>query len=124
MAVQSILCLFFILSAVAGAALALVKLPPNETVPAVFAFGDSIVDTGNNNQLRTAVKCNFSPYGVDFEGGNSTGRFCDGRVPSDLIGFPVTIFSYIIFCPLYLLLHTNIYKYVSYSHIVRSNSVG
>ncbi|KAK4782262.1 hypothetical protein SAY86_016364 [Trapa natans] len=85
MAAQSILSLFFILSAVTGATLALVKLPPTEIVPAVIAFGDSIVDTGNNNQLRTVLKCNFAPYGVDFNGGNPTGRFCDGRVPSDLI---------------------------------------
>ncbi|KAL5780734.1 hypothetical protein ACOSQ2_011471 [Xanthoceras sorbifolium] len=68
-----------------GDAKALVKLPPNETVPAVIVFGDSIVDTGNNNHLRTLVKCNFPPYGKDFRGGIPTGRFCNGKVPSDLL---------------------------------------
>ncbi|KAE8720694.1 GDSL esterase/lipase EXL2 [Hibiscus syriacus] len=64
---------------------ALVKLPPNLTVPAVIAFGDSIVDAGNNNNLRTLVKCNFPPYGKDFHGGVPTGRFCNGKIPSDLV---------------------------------------
>ncbi|XP_024032866.1 GDSL esterase/lipase EXL3 isoform X1 [Morus notabilis] len=62
------------------------SLPFNETVPAVFVFGDSIVDPGNNNNnIKTVVKCNFPPYGKDFPGGNSTGRFSNGRVPSDII---------------------------------------
>ncbi|KAA8537493.1 hypothetical protein F0562_027101 [Nyssa sinensis] len=47
-------------------------------------FGDSIVDTGNNNYLETIVKVNYPPYGKDFMGGKPTGRFCDGKVPSDL----------------------------------------
>ncbi|KAA3488961.1 GDSL esterase/lipase EXL3-like isoform X1 [Gossypium australe] len=64
---------------------ALVKLPPNVTVPAVIAFGDSIVDTGNNNNLMTLIRCNFRPYGQDFNGGIPTGRFSDGKTPSDLL---------------------------------------
>ncbi|OMO75440.1 Lipase, GDSL [Corchorus olitorius] len=64
---------------------ALVKIPRNESVPAVFFFGDSIVDAGMNNDLSTLVKCNFPPYGQDFDGGVPTGRFCNGKVPSDLI---------------------------------------
>ncbi|KAK3231871.1 hypothetical protein Dsin_003752 [Dipteronia sinensis] len=64
---------------------ALVKLPPNETIPAVIVFGDSIVDTGNNNNLKTLIKCNFPPYGKDFQGGIPTGRFCNGKVPADLL---------------------------------------
>ncbi|KAG2692829.1 hypothetical protein I3843_08G068100 [Carya illinoinensis] len=62
-----------------------IQLPPNETIPAVIAFGDSIVDPGNNNYLRTVVKCNFPPYGQDFKGKVPTGRFGNGKVPSDLI---------------------------------------
>ena len=65
---------------------ALVKLPENETVPAVIVFGDSIVDPGNNNNLVSIAKCNFPPYGRDFDGGKPTGRFTDGRIPSDFIG--------------------------------------
>ncbi len=62
-----------------------VKLPENKTIPALFSFGDSILDTGNNNNLNTVTKCNFLPYGRDFVGGRPTGRFCNGKVPSDLI---------------------------------------
>ncbi|KAK7280769.1 hypothetical protein RJT34_25836 [Clitoria ternatea] len=64
---------------------ALVKLPPNVTFPAIIAFGDSIVDSGNNNDLKTLVKCNFSPYGKDFDGGVPTGRFCNGKIPTDIL---------------------------------------
>lgn len=55
-------------------------------VPALFSFGDSILDTGNNNNLQTMSKCNFPPYGRDFPGGVPTGRFCNGKNPTDLIG--------------------------------------
>ena len=55
-------------------------------VPALIAFGDSIVDTGNNNYLTTVVKANFPPYGQDFPGGVATGRFSNGLVPGDLLG--------------------------------------
>ncbi|BAB08449.1 unnamed protein product [Arabidopsis thaliana] len=63
-----------------------IKLPPNVTIPGIITFGDSIVDSGNNNHLRTALKCNFPPYGKDFPGKIATGRFSDGRVPSDIVG--------------------------------------
>ncbi|XP_042499608.1 GDSL esterase/lipase EXL3-like [Macadamia integrifolia] len=59
--------------------------PANSSVPAVLVFGDSIVDTGNNNYLTSLAKCNFPPYGRDFMGGIPTGRFSNGKVPSDLI---------------------------------------
>ncbi len=65
---------------------AVIKLPPNETIPAVLIFGDSIVDTGNNNNLITIGKCNYRPYGNDFKGQVSTGRYSNGKVPSDMIG--------------------------------------
>lgn len=63
-----------------------IPLPPNETIPALIVFGDSIVDPGNNNYIKTIIKCNFPPYGRDFNGGQPTGRFSNGRIPSDLIG--------------------------------------
>ncbi|WJX15626.1 GDSL esterase/lipase exl3 [Trifolium repens] len=76
-----------------------VKLPPNVTVPAVIAFGDSIVDSGNNNNLKTLVKCNFPPYGKDFQGGVSSGRFCNGKIPSDILAEELGIKGYV---PAYL----------------------
>lgn len=63
-----------------------IELPKNMTIPAVFAFGDSIVDQGNNNFLKTLIYSNFPPYGKDFVGGIPTGRFTNGRTPPDLIG--------------------------------------
>ncbi|KAI8552054.1 hypothetical protein RHMOL_Rhmol06G0234600 [Rhododendron molle] len=54
-------------------------------VPAVIVFGDSSVDAGNNNGISTVLKSNFAPYGRDFYGGRATGRFSNGRVPSDFI---------------------------------------
>ncbi|CAH2067493.1 unnamed protein product [Thlaspi arvense] len=76
-----------------------IKLPPNLKIPALIAFGDSIVDTGNNNYVKTVVKCDFHPYGINFQGGVPTGRFCDGRVPVDLLAEEVGIKSVV---PAYL----------------------
>lgn len=55
-------------------------------VPAVLAFGDSVVDTGNNNYIRTIVRSNFPPYGKDFPGHKATGRFSDGKISVDFLG--------------------------------------
>ncbi|CAN6541498.1 unnamed protein product [Malus baccata var. baccata] len=70
---------------------AAVNLPNNEKVPAVIVFGDSVVDPGNNNHISTIVKCNFAPYGRDFVGKRPTGRFSNGRVPSDMIAESVGV---------------------------------
>lgn len=54
---------------------------------AVYTFGDSVLDTGNNNNLiKTLIKSDFPPYGSNFLDGKPTGRFSDGKVPSDFIG--------------------------------------
>jgi hypothetical protein len=75
-----------------------VNLPNNETVPALIVFGDSIVDSGNNNYIKTVFKCNFPPYGKDFGGGNQpTGRFSNGLVPSDIIGTKILLVHYVIY---------------------------
>ncbi|CAN4103683.1 unnamed protein product [Withania somnifera] len=54
-------------------------------VPAIIVFGDSSVDSGNNNQIPTVLKSNFEPYGRDFYNKKPTGRFCNGRIPPDFI---------------------------------------
>lgn len=54
--------------------------------PALYVIGDSLVDSGNNNHLDTLAKSNFPPYGSDFEGGKSTGRFGNGKTIADYIG--------------------------------------
>ncbi|KAG8472474.1 hypothetical protein CXB51_035282 [Gossypium anomalum] len=55
------------------------------TVPAIIVFGDSTVDPGNNNQVSTVLKSNFEPYGRDYNGGQPTGRFSNGRIATDFI---------------------------------------
>ncbi|KAM7505883.1 hypothetical protein LguiB_004787 [Lonicera macranthoides] len=59
-------------------------------VPCFFIFGDSLVDSGNNNKLVTLAKSTFPPYGIDFHKG-PTGRFSNGRtmadVTAELLGF-------------------------------------
>ncbi|KAL4186758.1 hypothetical protein AMTRI_Chr09g15530 [Amborella trichopoda] len=57
----------------------------NGKIPAIYVIGDSIVDSGNNNDLITLVKCNFPPYGKDFKGHKPTGRFCNGKIGTDYI---------------------------------------
>ncbi|KAJ0237944.1 GDSL esterase/lipase [Hirschfeldia incana] len=52
---------------------------------ALYVIGDSLVDSGNNNNLSTPVKSNFAPYGSDFEGGKPTGRFSNGKTIADYI---------------------------------------
>ncbi|XP_061359404.1 GDSL esterase/lipase At1g71250-like [Gastrolobium bilobum] len=57
----------------------------SQKVPALFVFGDSLVDVGNNNFLNTVARANYYPYGIDFSGG-PTGRFCNGKCLIDFIG--------------------------------------
>ncbi|XP_026440958.1 GDSL esterase/lipase 7-like [Papaver somniferum] len=62
------------------------KLPLEDNVraPALYVFGDSLVDSGNNNYLQTLAKVNYTPYGVDFRNG-PTGRFNNGKTVVDFI---------------------------------------
>ncbi|KAF8691338.1 hypothetical protein HU200_040469 [Digitaria exilis] len=72
-------------------------------VPAVIVFGDSTVDTGNNNYISTLLKSDFSPYGRDLRvgpsGGQPTGRFSNGRLAVDFIseafGLPPLVPAYL-----------------------------
>ena len=54
-------------------------------VPCLFAFGGTLSDHGNNNNLRTRAKSNYGPYGINFPRG-STGRFTNGKTQVDFIG--------------------------------------
>ncbi|KAF7836386.1 GDSL esterase/lipase [Senna tora] len=57
-----------------------------QRVPALFVFGDSLVDVGNNNFLSSYAKSNYYPYGIDYTAG-PTGRFSNGRTIIDFIGY-------------------------------------
>ncbi|XP_074311488.1 GDSL esterase/lipase At1g71250-like [Silene latifolia] len=54
-------------------------------VSGMFAFGDSEIDSGNNNFLSSIAKSNYWPYGIDF-GQGPTGRFCNGQTVIDMLG--------------------------------------
>ncbi|PIA63290.1 hypothetical protein AQUCO_00200959v1 [Aquilegia coerulea] len=60
--------------------------------PAIYVFGDSLVDCGNNNNIQTFVKVNYPPYGIDFVGG-ATGRFTNGKtipdITAEILGLPM-----------------------------------
>ncbi|KAF5466504.1 hypothetical protein F2P56_016422 [Juglans regia] len=55
-----------------------------QLVPAIITFGDSAVDVGNNNYLPTIFKANYPPYGRDFVNHQPTGRFCNGKLATDI----------------------------------------
>lgn len=56
-----------------------------ELVPALYIFGDSTVDAGNNNNLSTTARANSLPYGIDFNY-TATGRFTNGMTVADYFG--------------------------------------
>ncbi|XP_014522461.1 GDSL esterase/lipase At5g22810-like [Vigna radiata var. radiata] len=72
-------------------------------VPALFIFGDSVVDVGNNNHKLTLIKANFLPYGRDFENHYPTGRFCNGKLAID---FTAEVLGFTSHPPAYLNLNT------------------
>ncbi|KAK1577918.1 hypothetical protein Q3G72_025990 [Acer saccharum] len=53
-------------------------------VPAIITFGDSAADVGNNNYLHTIFKADYPPYGRDFINHQPTGRFCNGKLATDI----------------------------------------
>ncbi|KAL4180842.1 hypothetical protein AMTRI_Chr12g268110 [Amborella trichopoda] len=76
--------LSFIIAVLFGPSLC--SLP--EKIPvAFFIFGDSTVDVGNNNYIKTVPEnqAGFQPYGNNGVFGGPTGRFSDGRVIVDFI---------------------------------------
>ncbi|KAK1376296.1 GDSL esterase/lipase 1-like [Heracleum sosnowskyi] len=66
----------------------------NNSRAALFVFGDSLYDPGNNNYIskNNTFKANFWPYGESFFT-EPTGRFSDGRLIPDFIceyaGLPI-----------------------------------
>jgi hypothetical protein len=50
-----------------------------------FVFGDSLVDSGNNNYLVTTARADSPPYGLDYPTHRATGRFSNGLNVPDII---------------------------------------
>ncbi|XP_028081371.1 GDSL esterase/lipase At2g04570-like isoform X2 [Camellia sinensis] len=53
-------------------------------VPTILTFGDSTVDIGNNDHIHTIFEANFPPYGRDFINHKPTGRFCNGKLATNI----------------------------------------
>ncbi|CAN1160310.1 GDSL esterase/lipase EXL2 [Linum perenne] len=87
-------CFTFLLFVIGPTTLELIKLPPGETVSASLVFGDSIFDTGNNNNLTSPAMSNFPPYGKDLNRRVPIKRFSNRKVPSNFLGFSNKTFSY------------------------------
>ncbi|KAK5776569.1 GDSL esterase/lipase 6 [Gossypium arboreum] len=65
--------------------LVLINLSSSLNVPAIFIFGDSVFDAGNNHFIKNcSVQADFPPYGSTFFH-HPTGRFTDGRTVADFI---------------------------------------
>ncbi|CAN6162437.1 unnamed protein product [Urochloa humidicola] len=73
--------------------------------PAIFVFGDSTLDVGNNNYLPgpDVPRANKPYYGIDFPGSVATGRFSNGYNIADYLaksmGFPCSPPPYLSLAP-------------------------
>ncbi|CAN8315554.1 unnamed protein product [Cochlearia groenlandica] len=64
--------------------------------PAILIFGDSTVDTGNNNyHPQTIFKANLLPYGIDLPNRKGNGRFTNGKIFSDIIATKLNIKKFV-----------------------------
>ncbi|KAK9162928.1 hypothetical protein Syun_003830 [Stephania yunnanensis] len=75
----SLLCMFLLLSYLFND----VKCD-TPFAPALYVFGDSVVDSGSNSYLQTLIKVNYKPYVIDFPFG-ATGRFTNGKTVADYV---------------------------------------
>ncbi|CAI9106752.1 OLC1v1005971C1 [Oldenlandia corymbosa var. corymbosa] len=74
--------------------LAFTSIFGQSSVPAVYVFGDSLVDVGNNNYIEGSIlKANYPYNGVDYPGRKSTGRFCNGKNTADLFAEKVGLMA-------------------------------
>lgn len=75
---------------------------------AFYVFGDSLVDSGNNNYLVTTARADSPPYGIDYPTGRPTGRFSNGLNLPDIISTydyeaVFKLFNYLLYLELNLL---------------------
>ncbi|KAK1375970.1 GDSL esterase/lipase APG [Heracleum sosnowskyi] len=77
--------LFLIIVSVCAIVIVNAQNESTTLVPAIITFGDSAVDVGNNDYLPfTIFKANYPPYGRDFVKHKATGRFCNGKLATDI----------------------------------------
>ncbi|KAL1218255.1 GDSL esterase/lipase [Cardamine amara subsp. amara] len=64
--------------------------------PAILIFGDSTVDTGNNNYpSQTILRAEHVPYGIDLPSHIPKGRFSNGKLFSDIIATKFNIKQFV-----------------------------
>ena len=66
----------------------------NKKTPALYIFGDSLIDCGNNIHLPSGGD-SFLPYGIDFKHGKPTGRATNGKTVADFLGNITVPFGYL-----------------------------
>ncbi|MFX9848094.1 SGNH/GDSL hydrolase family protein, partial [Acinetobacter baumannii] len=92
---KTLCCILFLFFASEARKFGSVKAQSSSSVSAIFIFGDSTVDPGNNNYINTPFRSNFSPYGKDFVNQTATGRFTNGRLANDFIAKYVGVKEYV-----------------------------
>lgn len=80
-----LLALLVCVSLVASPATAAAGAEEVHLVPALYVFGDSTVDVGNNQHLPGKSALHL-PYGIDFPHSRPTGRFSNGYNVADFVG--------------------------------------
>ncbi|KAI3994309.1 hypothetical protein MKX01_012566 [Papaver californicum] len=58
---------------------------PHHGIQAIYAFGDSTLDSGNNDYINTLFTGDHLPYGRDFPGYAASGRFSNGKLTGDFL---------------------------------------
>ncbi|KAL5706369.1 hypothetical protein ACHQM5_024546 [Ranunculus cassubicifolius] len=61
------------------------SMAANAAVPAIYIFGDSLVDVGTNDYRQTIARADFPYNGIDFPGSKPTGRFSNGLNTADTL---------------------------------------
>lgn len=61
------------------------------SAPAMYVFGDSLADVGNNDYLEfTLIKADFPHNGIDYPNQKPTGRFSNGKNAADFLGTKIS----------------------------------
>nr|CAB3450635.1 unnamed protein product [Digitaria exilis] len=84
-----LLLLLAVAAACAAAAETVASGGSTSRVPALYVFGDSTADVGNNNYLPGSAvpRANFPHNGVDFPTSRPTGRFSNGYNGVDFLAY-------------------------------------
>ena len=76
---------FNISRVILGLVLALGAVASRAEARAFIVFGDSLVDSGNNNYLETTARADAAPYGIEYPTHQPTGRVSNGLNFPDII---------------------------------------